>query len=197
MVFSRGDIYFTEKDLKRNHQRRFYKLIAHKNFMKYLDSRFSEEDLDNWMRRCIELGKMCPPEMKMPHTGAIVIDKNGKIIGEGHRDFASPTHITVHAERKAIDSAFLDLESECILVSTLEPCIPNRKRDHQLFPSCCEYIVDKNIKTVIVGCRDNSPVVGSGDGVDYLQDRGINVIMYKKFEKEIRELRGYQGYVTQ
>ena len=100
-----------------------------------------------------------------PFVGAIVVDKNGVIIGSGyHQKWGEK-----HAEVFAIEEALLktaDL-SYCSLYVTLEPC-----SHHGKTPPCTDLILKSGIKKVIVGSLDPNPHVS---GFSLLQQKGIDI----------------------
>ena len=58
--------------------------------------------------------------------GAVVIDKNGKIIGEGHNEVTVNNDPTAHAEMVAIRRACKNISNfnleGCIIYTSCEPC---------------------------------------------------------------------------
>jgi len=100
-----------------------------------------------------------------PFVGAIVVDQNGVIIGEGYHQKAGEAH----AEVIAINNALLknsDL-SNCTLYVTLEPCSHRGKT-----PPCTQLILEKRIPKVVIGSMDPNPLVS---GAKLLKDAGIHV----------------------
>lgn len=79
--------------------------------------------------------------------GAIVV-KNNKIIGKGHNLRQTTNAISQHAEINAIEEAGQKLNawnlSDCILYTTLEPCL-----------MCYSAIVQSRISEVYIACRGN------------------------------------------
>lgn len=119
----------------------------------------------NYMRRAIELAKLGTGFTNPnPLVGAVIV-KDGKIVGEGyHERFGE-----AHAERNAINNASDSTEGADMYV-TLEPC---SHYGHQ--PPCCEVIAAAGIKNVYIGSADPNPLV-SGRGIEYLKNRGVNVV---------------------
>ncbi|MFH2061113.1 MAG: bifunctional diaminohydroxyphosphoribosylaminopyrimidine deaminase/5-amino-6-(5-phosphoribosylamino)uracil reductase RibD [Pseudomonadota bacterium] len=99
-----------------------------------------------------------------PCVGAVVV-KDGKIVGRGYHKAAG----CAHAEVEAIDDAGLKANGAIIYV-TLEPCNHFGKT-----PPCTQKIINAGIKRVVVGCKDPNPFV-SGNGIQYLQENGIEVV---------------------
>jgi|SRR5699024_10767444 len=97
---------------------------------------------EQWMRRCIKLAKIAKRRGDSP-VGCIIV-QNGKIVSEGIEGGKTHNDITYHAEIVAIRNAVDVLSetdlSDCILVTSHEPCI------------MCSYVIRHHkIKTVIAG----------------------------------------------
>lgn len=100
-----------------------------------------------------------------PYVGAIVVDHNGEIIGEGYHQKAGEAH----AEVLAINNALLkyaDLSTTTLYV-TLEPCSHTGKT-----PPCTNLILAHRIPKVVIGSMDPNPLVS---GAKLLFDAGVNV----------------------
>ena len=100
-----------------------------------------------------------------PFVGAIVVDENGVIIGEGFHQKAGASH----AEVNAINDAKVkksDL-SNCTLYVTLEPCSHTGKT-----PPCTHFILEHKIPKVVIGAMDPNPLVS---GAKLLTEAGVNV----------------------
>ncbi len=100
-----------------------------------------------------------------PFVGAIVVDENGAIIGEGYHKMSGKEH----AEVNAINDALLkstDL-SNCTLYVTLEPCSHTGKT-----PPCTTLILDHKIPKIVIGSMDPNPLVS---GAKILTDAGVIV----------------------
>ena len=107
------------------------------------------------------LGK-CAPN---PIVGAVIIDKDGKVIGEGFHDRMSSKD---HAEVVAINNAGARTKGATMVV-TLEPC------NHlgQTGP-CTQAIIDAGITTVVYAVSDPNPAASGGEAK--LKAAGINVV---------------------
>lgn len=118
------------------------------------------------MLRAVELALKAQFETEPnPLVGAVLVDQSGHIISEGyHHKAGSP-----HAEVEALKD-FEEVPDNCILFVTLEPC-----NFHGKTPPCTELILQKKVKTVVVGCKDPNPRV-SGNGISFLRDHGVQVI---------------------
>jgi diaminohydroxyphosphoribosylaminopyrimidine deaminase/5-amino-6-(5-phosphoribosylamino)uracil reductase len=100
-----------------------------------------------------------------PYVGAVVLDHEGNLIGEGfHQKLGGP-----HAEVFAIEQALLktsDLSQATIYVS-LEPCSHYGKT-----PPCVDLIIQHKFKKVVIASLDPNPKVAS---VAKLMEHGIEV----------------------
>ena len=100
-----------------------------------------------------------------PFVGAILVDQNGSIIGEGYHQKAGEGHAEVNAIRNAKEKVS-DLSS-CTLYVTLEPCSHFGKT-----PPCTSLIIENKISKVVIGSMDPNPLVL---GVNVLEAAGIEV----------------------
>ena len=91
---------------------------------------------EEYMTLCIELAKKAAEKGECP-VGAIVVDKDGRIIGEGYN---MREIIAIEQAAKAINSWRL---TECTLYVTLEPC-----------PMCAGAIINSRIKRLVYGAFD-------------------------------------------
>ena len=134
------------------------------------------------MRRCLDLARLGKYDVAPnPMVGAVLVDESGTILAEGwHKKFGE-----AHAERDCIQnfekSGCSIPYSACTLVVNLEPC---SHWGHN--PPCCDLIIEKGIKKVIVGCLDPNPLV-AGQGLRKLQEAGIEV-ENNVLEQECKEL---------
>ena len=102
-----------------------------------------------------------------PPVGAILVDKNQKIIGSGYtQPFGGP-----HAEVMAIDDArnrkLQDSIPGSTLYVTLEPCSHFGKT-----PPCTTKIIESQIKKVVIACIDPTEKV---EGLETLKSNNILV----------------------
>lgn len=113
-----------------------------------------------------------------PMVGAVIVDEDGAVIGEGwHRRYGEG-----HAEVNAVASVKdRDLLREATIYVTLEPCSHNGKT-----PPCAKLLIECGFKRVVIGCLDPFPEV-SGRGVKMLREAGIEVTT-GVLERECREL---------
>jgi len=124
---------------------------------------------EKYMRRCIQLAKNGRQNTKPnPMVGAVIVSRDGRIIGEGY-------HVRCgegHAEVNAFASVSADDEQllpEATIYVSLEPCSHYGKT-----PPCADLIIKKGVKRVVVGCIDPFAEV-QGRGIQKLRDAGITV----------------------
>lgn len=132
------------------------------------------ESLEAAMRRALViaergLGRVEPN----PAVGAVVVDDDLRLLGEGwHQQFGGP-----HAEVNAIQDvqhrhAELATGSGCrgaTLVCTLEPC-----SHHGKTPPCAKGVIDAGFRRVVIATSDPAPHV-NGRGIELLRNAGIEV----------------------
>src|SRR5688572_7425573 len=125
-----------------------------------------QTDVDHrHLARAIELaeqgrGRVSPN----PLVGAVIVDREGRVAGEGwHGAYGGP-----HAEREALATAEGDVAGATMYVS-LEPCCHAGKT-----PPCTDAIVEAGIARVVVGSDDPSEKA-AGRGLGILRDEGIDV----------------------
>ena len=135
------------------------------------------------MRRAVELAlKGAGWTSPNPLVGAVV-EKNGRIIGEGyHKKWK-----TNHAEVNALESCVESPEGST-LYTTLEPC-----SRFGFTPPCIERIKESKIKKVIIGALD--PTLNN-EGVEGLKTSGIEVILLDDLESK-RLIRPFVTHRTQ
>lgn len=121
-----------------------------------------------FMQRTFELAKMGYGNVSPNPLVGCVIVKDEKIIAEGyHQKYGE-----AHAEVNAINNLSKNIDpKDCTLYINLEPCCHHGKT-----PPCCELIVKKGFKKVVVCNGDPNPLV-AGIGIDKLRKAGIEVIV--------------------
>lgn len=122
-----------------------------------------------YMERALQLARLGEGLVSPnPMVGAVIVDANGKIIGEGyHHRYGGP-----HAEVNAINSvkeSDRHILSDSTIYVTLEPCSHYGKT-----PPCAKLIIDTGIPRVVVGSADPFKEV-SGRGIKMLRDAGVEV----------------------
>lgn len=135
---------------------------------------------EKYMKKCIALAKKGEGFVSPnPLVGAVVLDKNNKMVGYGwHKKYGEP-HAEVNAINMAKDNG-ADIRGGTVIVS-LEPCSHFGKT-----PPCADLIINEGLKKVVVGCVDPNPKV-AGNGIKKLQKAGIDV-MVGVLEKECQNL---------
>ncbi|MFQ5571176.1 MAG: bifunctional diaminohydroxyphosphoribosylaminopyrimidine deaminase/5-amino-6-(5-phosphoribosylamino)uracil reductase RibD [Rhodothermales bacterium] len=139
-----------------------------------------KQEHERWMHRCLNLaahgaGRVSPN----PMVGAVLVDAEGTLLGEGwHREYGGP-----HAERHAVTEAEqrhgASALQEATLYVNLEPCSHQGKT-----PPCTDFLLDKRIPRIVVGMVDPFPAV-AGRGLARLRDQGVAVTV-GVLEKECR-----------
>ncbi|MDE6513225.1 MAG: bifunctional diaminohydroxyphosphoribosylaminopyrimidine deaminase/5-amino-6-(5-phosphoribosylamino)uracil reductase RibD [Muribaculaceae bacterium] len=135
-----------------------------------------------YMRRCLELARMgeigAHPN---PMVGAVIVDSNGAILGEGYHRRCGQAHAEVNAVANA-DARGNDITDSTIYVS-LEPCSHWGKT-----PPCSKLIIDRQIPRVVVGCIDPFAKV-QGRGIEMLREAGVEVtVLDGEISEACREL---------
>lgn len=101
-----------------------------------------------------------------PMVGAVIVNKQGEIIGEGFHARCGEGHAEVNAIRSVKNRD--QLRGATIYV-TLEPC-----SHHGKTPPCAQLLIDSHIQRCVIGMQDPFPAV-SGRGVAMLKSAGISV----------------------
>lgn len=129
----------------------------------------NRETDEKYMRRCLELAVNGRQNAKPnPMVGAVIVSRDGRIIGEGYHVRCGEGHAEVNAfaSVKPEDEPLL---SEATIYVSLEPCSHWGKT-----PPCADLIVSKHVRRVVCGCIDPFAKV-QGRGVKKLRDAGIEV----------------------
>ena len=148
--------------------------------------KMEQADYEGYMRKYLTLAQIAKARGDSL-VGSILV-QNGKIVGEGIEGGKTYQDITFHAEIEAIRNArtalgITDL-SDCILVTTHEPCI------------MCSYVIRHHkIKLIIVGLSTGE-IGGYSSALPVLLDRSISKwgemprIIEGILEEECRDLDG-------
>lgn len=124
---------------------------------------------EDFMAYCFELAKRAGKEtFTNPIVGSILVYEN-KVIGEGYHE----KYGDAHAERNAINNALIrhkELIPKSTLYVTLEPCFHQGKT-----PPCVNYILEHQIKRVVISCLDPFPLV-AGKSIQLLKESNVEVI---------------------
>ena len=134
-----------------------------------------------YMRRCLQLARNGLQNAKPnPMVGAVIVSRDGRIIGEGYHVRCGQGHAEVNAFASVKPEDEGLLPSATMYVS-LEPCAHYGRT-----PPCADLIVRKGVRRVVVGCIDPFAKV-QGLGVKKLQDAGVDVEI-GVLERECMEL---------
>lgn len=102
---------------------------------------------EEYMEKALELAREAASRGEIP-VGAVVVDKDGKIIGEGFNRREELQSPTAHAEVLAIEQAAKTLHNrrllDCTLYVTLEPC-----------PMCAGAVMNAGLKRLVYGAFDD------------------------------------------
>ena len=118
-----------------------------------------------WMKRAIRLASLGRGHTSPnPLVGAVILDKEGKLISEGfHQKAGMP-----HAEAMAFNNLNIDPHGGSLYVN-LEPCCHRGKT-----PPCVDSIISSGIKNVFISIKDPDLRV-AGKGISLLKSAGIEV----------------------
>ena len=120
------------------------------------------------MARAIALGKNAMgTAAPNPMVGCCIV-YNGAIIGEGFTSPFGGPHAEVNAIKSVKNKDLLPLST---LYVTLEPCSHYGKT-----PPCADFILDKGIKSVVIGISDPNRKV-AGKGIERLRRNGVQVTL--------------------
>ena len=119
-----------------------------------------------WMARALQLAALAEGRTSPnPLVGALVLDAEGTLVGEGFHARAGEAHAEVGALTQAGERA-----RGGTLVVTLEPCC-----HHGRTPPCSEAVLAAGIARVVLAMADPNPRVAGG-GIARLRDAGLEVI---------------------
>lgn len=98
------------------------------------------------MEKALELAQKAAALGEIP-VGAVVVDSDGNIVGEGYNQRETLCSPTAHAELIAIESAAKRLGrrrlTDCTIYVTLEPC-----------PMCAGAVMNAHLKRLVYGAFD-------------------------------------------
>jgi len=119
------------------------------------------------MTRALELAALGPITGINPQVGAVILDSEGKLLGEGYHKGSG----TAHAEVVALEAALggqSKLPSGAVAVVTLEPC-----NHHGKTGPCSKALIDAGVSKVVFASSD--PGEQSSGGAKTLLEAGIEV----------------------
>ncbi len=121
---------------------------------------------EKYIQRCLALAKNgLGTTYPNPLVGAVIVHED-RIIGEGWHHEAGKAHAEVNAIAQVKDESLL---KEATIYVSLEPCSHFGKT-----PPCCDLIIAKGIKKVVVGMVDPFEAV-AGRGIKKLIEAGCQV----------------------
>lgn len=125
----------------------------------------SPQDLA-WMRQALSLAEQAISLTEPnPRVGCVIVDGQGRLLGQGHTQPAGQAHAEVMALRDA-QARGADLRGATAYV-TLEPCA-----HHGRTAPCCDALVAAGLGRVVTALGDPNPQVG-GQGLERLRAAGI------------------------
>ncbi len=120
------------------------------------------------MERALELAAQArltaPPN---PAVGCVLVDPQGRLIGEGQTQRTGQAHAEVMALRDAAARGHSTLGATAYV--TLEPCA-----HHGRTGPCCQALVEAGVRRVVVSLIDPNPQV-AGRGMAYLREAGVEL----------------------
>ena len=126
-----------------------------------------------------------------PFVGAVIIDHEGQLIGEGYHQKLGGPHAEVYAIEQALQKTS-DLSQATIYVS-LEPCLHYGKT-----PPCVDLIIQHKIKKVVIASLDPNPKVASvaklmehGIEVEVVDDVSANLLNNRFFTNQLKNRPHY------
>ena len=136
--------------------------------------------MNKYMKRAKEAADKGIKEKQGGPFGAVIVDKQGKIIATGNNQVLSSKDPTAHAEITAIRRACEELNtydlSDYILYTSCEPC-----------PMCLSAIIWANIKEVYYGCtKEDAAEIGFRDEAiyDFIKGKDKTLINLKQMDRE-------------
>lgn len=136
---------------------------------------------EEMMLKALELAQKAFDQGEIP-VGAIVVGKDGEIVGAGYNQRETKKSPLAHAEILAIEKAAQTLGewrlSDCTLYVTLEPC-----------PMCAGAIMNARLKRVVYGAFDEKG--GACASLFNLFDYPVNhrpLVRSRVLEKECGEI---------
>lgn len=130
----------------------------------------TEKDIE-FMRRALSLARLGFGDTNPnPMVGSVIVDPDGRIVGEGWHRRCGQGHAEVNAVADADSHGYGALLPQCTMYVTLEPCSHWGRT-----PPCAAMIADRHIPRVVVGASDPFYKV-AGRGITMLRDVGAEVV---------------------
>ena len=99
-----------------------------------------------------------------PMVGAVVVSRDGLVVGTGFHERAGEAHAEVRALNEAGSRA-----RDATLYCTLEPCSHQGRTE-----PCAPKIIKAGVRRVVIGISDPNPRV-HGAGIEHLREHGLQV----------------------
>jgi diaminohydroxyphosphoribosylaminopyrimidine deaminase/5-amino-6-(5-phosphoribosylamino)uracil reductase len=129
---------------------------------------------ERWMRRAVELTRLCPRSETAFAVGAVIV-ASGEEIASGYSRDTDPY---VHAEESALLKVAGDERLRgATLYSTLEPC---SKRSSRPQATCVSLIIAAGIPRVVIAWREPDIFV-TCEGIALLTGAGLEVVELPEF----------------
>ena len=129
-----------------------------------LHSTDREQDVDlHWAAHAIDLARQGDYRTSPnPMVGAVLVDTEGLLVGEGYHQLAGRPH----AEEEALATAGERARGATLYVN-LEPCVHEHRH-----PSCAQALIDAGVRRVVASMADPDERV-RGAGLRLLESAGI------------------------
>ena len=141
----------------------------------------SKLSLDDAMTRALELALKGPVTGVNPQVGAVILNAEGELIGEGHHKGSGTEHAEVVALSAALNGA-TKLPQGSTAVVTLEPCNHTGKTG-----PCAQAIIEAGVSKVVFASLD--PGDQSSGGAETLRNAGIEVVASFQADKADQQSR--------
>ena len=126
---------------------------------------------ETYMRRCLQLARNGLRNAKPnPMVGAVIVARDGRVIGEGYHVRCGEGHAEVNAFA-SVRPEDEPLLAEATIYVSLEPCSHYGKT-----PPCADLIIKKGVRRCVCGCVDPFSRV-QGRGIEKLRQAGVEVIV--------------------
>jgi len=136
---------------------------------------------DLWMRRALALAALAEGRTSPnPLVGAVVLNREGRLVGEGFHARSGEPHAEVGALAQAGTAA-----AGGTLIVTLEPCC-----HHGRTPPCTRAVLQAGVARVVVALEDPDPRVAGG-GIVQLRQAGVEVITGVLRQEAVEQNRAF------
>ena len=137
----------------------------------------SDQNLDlHWAARALELARQADYRTSPnPMVGAVVLDVDGRLAGEGYH--VAPGH--PHAEEVALAAAGERARGGTVYVN-LEPCAHEHRS-----PSCAAALIEAEVRRVVISMSDPDERV-RGAGIRMLEAAGLETLVGVHAERAAR-----------